>query len=460
MAKEKKKKNIDSSEKLELAQRIAANSPRVARTYATIENAFVSFGRFISGILNKILMSPRISKLFALILAVVCYFALNSSNTTNLGVRQSAVLNDIPVVTVYNREIYEISGVPTSANVIVQGDMTDINLQKGQTSSTLVCDLSGLTEGNYNIRLVPTNFNTNLDVNVLDTPVANVTIKKKMSANFNISYEFINTHLMDSRYTLSVPTLDRTDVQIKASEDTISSIAMVKALIDVANESQSFTKSAKIVAYDYNGNVVNCEISPDHVNATVQVAEQPSKEVPIIVRPVGTIMEGYAIDTVTLNYSSVTIHAPQNVLNLIDAIYLDIDATKLNNINNSLATELKYPSGVVDMSVTNVTMEITLDRMVSKTIDDVRVGWINYDDTKYRFMVVNPDDAKMSVKVYGTQRNIDEIKAEDIIISIDLANLTTGQQHAPLIVTGKNNIVTYEIADGRTYVEVEIEGVE
>jgi YbbR domain-containing protein len=66
----------------------------------------------------------------------------------------------------------------------------------------------------------------------------------------------------------------------------------------------------------------------------------------------------------------------------------------------------------------------------------------------------------MSVKVYGTQRNIDEIKAEDIIISIDLANLTTGQQHAPLIVTGKNNIVTYEIADGRTYVEVEIEGVE
>ena len=148
MAKEKKKKNIDSSEKLELAQRIAANSPRVARTYATIENAFVSFGRFISGILNKILMSPRISKLFALILAVVCYFALNSSNTTNLGVRQSAVLNDIPVVTVYNREIYEISGVPASANVIVQGDMTDINLQKGQTSSTLVCDLSGLTEGN------------------------------------------------------------------------------------------------------------------------------------------------------------------------------------------------------------------------------------------------------------------------------------------------------------------------
>ena len=63
MAKDRKKK-IDSSEKLELAQRIAATSPNAARTYATIENIFVYISRAISGLLNKILMSPRISNCY------------------------------------------------------------------------------------------------------------------------------------------------------------------------------------------------------------------------------------------------------------------------------------------------------------------------------------------------------------------------------------------------------------
>ncbi|MBQ4252616.1 MAG: hypothetical protein II704_06185 [Erysipelotrichaceae bacterium] len=458
MAKDKKKK-IDSSEKLEIAQRIAATSPNAARTYATIENVFVYISRGISGLLNKILMSPGISKLFALILAVLMYFGVNYSSSSALGVRQSAVLNNIPTVIVYNSEMYEVSGVPEYSDVIVTGDMTDINLQKNQTNSNLICDLSGLTEGSYTIKLTPSNFNSQLEVNVLNNPSVNVTIKKKMTSKFNISYEFINTNQMASKYTLSEPVFDTTEVLIRASEDTISSISFVKALIDTSGKTADFTTEARVVAYDYNGSLVNCDIIPEKVNATVAVTEV-SKEVPIIVRPVGEIMEGYAIDSIDLDYSVVTLYAPQPILNLIDAVYVNIDATQLTNTSNVFATNIDIPSGVNSMSVTKINMEITVDKQVSKTVNDVRVSWINYDDTKFRFKVVNPEDAEMDVVIYGTQKNLDAVTANDITINIDLANVVVGQQQAPLIVSGTNNLVKYEIYGGKTYIEVEIVGVD
>ncbi|MCR5066727.1 MAG: hypothetical protein K6A14_01565 [Erysipelotrichaceae bacterium] len=457
MAKDKKKK-IDSSEKLEIAQRIAASSPHAARTYATIENIFVYISRGISGLLNKILMSTSISKLFALALAVLMYFGVNYSSSSALGVKTSATLNNIPVVIVYNSEMYEVSGVPEKCDVIVSGDMTDINLQKNQTNSNLVCDLSGLTEGNYTIKLTPSNFNTQLEVNVLNTPSVNVTIKKKMTSKFNISYEFINTNQMASKYTLSEPVFDTTEVLIRASEDTISSISFVKALIDTSGYTSDFTTEARVVAYDNNGNIVSCDIIPEKVNATVAVTEV-SKEVPIVVRPVGEIMEGYAIDSISLDYSVVTLYAPKSVLNLIDAVYVNIDATQLTSTSNVFATNIDIPSGVNSMSVTKINMEITVDKQVKKTVKNVRVSWINYDDTKYRFKVVNAEDAEMDVVVYGTQKNLDLISADDISINIDLANVVIGQQQAPLIVSGSNNLVKYEIAGGRTYIEVEIVGV-
>ena len=458
MAKDRKKK-IDSSEKLELAQRIAATSPNAARTYATIENIFVYISRAISGLLNKILMSPHISKLFALVLAVLMYFGVNYSSGSALGVKQSATLNSIPVVIVYNSEMYEVSGVPAASDVIVAGDMTDINLQKNQTNSSLICDLSGLTEGTYTIRLTPSNFNSQLEVNVLNNPTVNVTIKKKMTSKFNISYEFINTNQMASKYTLSEPVFDTTEVLIRASEDTISSISFVKALIDTSGRTADFTTDARVVAYDYNGNIVSCDIIPEKVSASVAVTEV-SKEVPIIVRPVGEIMEGYAIDSIALDHSAVTLYAPKNVLNLIDAVYVNIDATQLTADSNVFATNLELPSGVNSMSVTKINMEITVDKEASKTVNDVRVSWINYDDTKYRFKVINAEDAEMDVVIYGTQKNLDGITANDITINIDLANVVVGQQQAPLVVYGTNNLVKYEIYGGKKYIEVEIVGVE
>ena len=210
MAKKNTTQQKDSKQKLELAQRIAENSEKVANTYATFENTIILIFRRITGVLNKVIFDSKFSKISSLIIAVIIYIAVNGNNSTNVNVSQASQITGIPVQVIYNSEIYEISGVPEKADVIVMGDMTDITLQKSQVNSKLTADLSGLTEGTYTIKLTPTNFISRLSVNVIDVPSITVTIKKKISTRFNISYEFINTNAMDKVYTLSRPTFDTT----------------------------------------------------------------------------------------------------------------------------------------------------------------------------------------------------------------------------------------------------------
>lgn len=77
---------------------------------------------------------------------------------------------------------------------------------------------------------------------------------------------------------LSEPEFNSGDkINIRASQDTLNSIALVKALIDVSGQTSDFTVQAPLVAYDKNGQAVNAEIVPDKVNATVRYLRQAVK---------------------------------------------------------------------------------------------------------------------------------------------------------------------------------------
>ena len=451
MAKKTEKKQRDSKEKLELAQKIADNSQKVVNTYASVENAVVYFFRRVMGGLNKLIFDSKFSKIAALVIAVIIYLAVNADNTSTLNVTQASQINDIPVQVMYNSEIYEISGIPEKANVIVTGDMSDITLQKSQTNSRLTADLSGLTEGTYSIKLTPSNFISRLTVNVLDTPTVTVTIKKKTTTRFNISYEFINTNSMDSIYSLSEPTFDQTEVLIRASHDTIEGISFVKALIDVTGVNDSFTKASKVVAYDQNGNRVACDIIPDTVQATV-ADSSPNKTVPIIVRPVGNLPEGLAIDKITLDYSTVTLYGTEAVLDEIDGIFIDLDISSISK-NTIFSTALTAPSGISKMSVTRVNMEIVVGPAVSKVIEKVETQFVNNTST-YVFAPVNSSDVYMNILVTGTQANIDSVNATNVFPELDLSNIQPGNMSVPIRVTGNNKYVTYQLEDGRTEIEI------
>lgn len=448
----KKEQIKDSKEKLELAKAIASNSEKVVQTYENFENNFVYFVRRIFGTLNKVMFDSKFSKLAALIIAIIIYITVNTNNN-NLNVTQASEISGIPVQIVYNSEIYEISGIPETADVIVTGDMSDITLQKAQVNSVLTADLTGLTEGVHTVKLTPTNFISRLTVNVLNTPSVTVTIKKKTVIKMNISHEFINTKAMSSVYSLGNVSFDQTEVLIRASQDTIEQIAFVKALIDVSDVKADFTRTATLAAYNQQGERVVCDIFPDSVTASVKVSS-PNKEVPVVVRPIGTLPNNLSIESITLDYSKVTIYAPINVLDIIDAFYVDLDVSGIAK-NTTVSTALTVPSGANSISVTKVNMEVSVAPTVSKTIEGVKLMWVN-NQSSYKFSPTNADDATLKVTVTGTETNVNKISANDISVNIDLTGIKPGVQEIDVKVVGNNNYLKYSLADGRKTIEIQV----
>ncbi|MDD6467547.1 MAG: CdaR family protein, partial [Erysipelotrichaceae bacterium] len=199
------------------------------------------------------------------------------------------------------------------------------------------------------------------------------------------------------------------------------------------------------------GELVDVDIFPETVTASVKVTT-PMKEVPIVVKPVGELPDGNAIDSISLDHTTVTVYAPNSVLAGIDEIVVELDASKITKDSNWTYT-LTVPSGVNSLSTTKVNIDVKIGKMTSRTIDGIVV---NAQNNKNGYKIdYDKRDEMLSVTVSGTEKNISKITAEDIYIYVDLADVVIGSnQEVPIYISGTNRLVNYALSDGRTHIIV------
>ncbi len=418
-------------EKLELAKAIAEQSQKVIKTYTTIESIFLRFGKFFSSWFDRILFNQRNGKVISLILAIILYVAINF----NIGevifespITSGVTIDDIPVTVISNQEVYEVSGLPDTVTAYVVGDLSDITLIRTQKAYSVVADLSGLLEGTHEVDLSPKDFSSRVEV-ALQPSTAVVTIKKKISQHFDLEYDYINTDKMSQEYVLSEPVFGDSEIIIRASQDTLDQIGIVKALIDASGVTADFTQNAPIVAYDQNGNRMNVDIMPASVNVSVGVTS-PNKTVNISVLPQGEIPNNQAIESIVLDQQTVTIYGRETVLNSIDSLQVPIDATQLIS-NTSLVADVPLPTGIRLSSVSRVNMQVTLGEAVESVVEGVFIQYVN-NINGYRFTLVNPEDTQTAIDVVGTQTNLDLLTTDDFYVYFDMTNIELGEQEVQL----------------------------
>ena len=258
MTDQEKKNYLDESEdliaegsenKTELANRIAEQSRRMAKTYQHIEDGFLRVVRWFSTFIDRVLFNRKYGKLVALVLAVLLYVVVNYNTMASVytsSLRSTRTLEDVAVTARYNTDTFELSGLPASADLYVTGEAANvINAVAG--GGTVVADLEGLTEGSHEVRLTGEGFGDSVNV-VVDPSVVNVTLKKKTTSQFDLSWDFINRDKMEAVYSVGTPVFDYTKVNVRASRDTLDTIAFVKALIDVGGQAADFEQDARLVA--------------------------------------------------------------------------------------------------------------------------------------------------------------------------------------------------------------------
>ena len=439
-----KKNNTNLENKTERANRIAEQSKKVKRTYEKMEDFLFRVLRAFSTFLDKVLFNEKYSKVVSLALAVLLYAIVNYnalSTSFQSSLRYSKTLSDVTVLAKYNSDTFEISGLPEKVDVILTGDAANVTSAANAENGTVICDLDGLTEGEHEIKLTTEGYGNNVNVVVNPTNV-NVVMKKKTTRQFDISYDFINQDKMEQIYSAGTPEFEYTKINVRASKDTLDSIAFVKALIDVSGQSADFEQDAVLVAYDSSGKPVNADIVPNTVHVKVPVTS-PNKSVNIQVQVSGEVPDGKAIDSITMDQQTVTIYGSETTLANIDQVVVTLDAGTLTK-DSTVLRPIVLPAGVTSATNTQVTMNITLADAEEKTIDDIPINVINNNK---HYKASQPDNkTTTSVTVKGTKNNIDKLAADDINVYIDMKDVQPGlQKFALQIEQPKDGFVVYTL---------------
>ena len=444
--------NDNQKNKTELANRIAKQSKKVASTYEHLENGFFKIIRIFSSWIDHVIFNPKYTKIVALCLAILLYITVNINNDDSIfasPLQSSKDISNLSVSAIYNSDVFELSGLPESVNVTVTGDSANVTSAVNM-GGYIIANLEGLTEGTHQVKLTSEGFNSNVNIKI-EPSNAVVTLKKKTTRQFDISYDFINLDKMENIYSLGTPVFEYAKVNVRASKETLDSITFVKALIDVTNVTGEFTQKAKIVAYDKNGQPVNADIVPDEISVTVPVSS-PNKVVPIEVEINGTLPDNLAIDSISMDQKSVTIYASESVLSKIDKVVVTLDASTISK-DTTILRPISLPSGVNSSNVNQLTLDIKVKEAVTKVIDNVNIYYRN-NTNNYKF---TPVDGKTttSVEVSGTLENVESITADDIYVSFDMGNARPGVQEFTLSVDQpSSSLVKYTLKDATYSVNV------
>ena len=442
---EDKKPQEFNRQKIELANKIANQSQKVANTYQHVEDILLRIIRWFSTFIDKTLFNTKYTKLVSLILAILMYAMVNYDSSTSLyttPLSYSKDLNDVSVTAKYNSDTFELSGLPATANITISGDASSVTSAVNSKGS-VVANLEGLTEGTHAVKLTTEGYGDGINTKI-DPSVVYITLKKKTTQQFDISYDFINQDKMESIYSVGTPEFEYQKVNVRASKDTLDSIAFVKTLIDLKGQTADFTQEAKLIAYDVNGQPINADIVPDTIKVSVPVTS-PNKVVPIDVEVTGEVPDGQAISNIEMDQQTVTIYGSENVLSQVDKVVVTLNASTITK-DSTLLRPLALPTGVNSSSINQITINVTLGEGVTKTISDVKISYIN-NVNNYKASQVN-NKTTVNVTVFGTEENIANITADDINVYIDMTNAKPGLVEFPLYVEQpKGGLVKYSLSE-------------
>ena len=396
-----------------------------------------------TGSLEKWLVRKNTMVFISLLIALIFFFYVDSRSTVLID-SSAEVLRDQKVVATYNKEAYVVEGLPESADVTLIGRRVDLYLAKQLSAGTVTVDISNLKPGTHKVDLNYESSINSVEYN-LNPSTVTVIIYPKMSSTKVADIDVINQDKLDSKLSIQSVTIDQEEIIIKGAEHTLNEVATVKALVDIENiidPTEGITKldDVNLVAYDSKGNVVDVEMVPSKVSATISIVS-PSTTIPIKILPKGEVEFGKAISSMSSNVSQVTVYGDEEVISNLQYIPVEIDVTGLSE-TKTYNIVIDKPTGIRDISTTTINVTVSLGNVTEKIIDNIKIDPINLD-SNYSVQSSGKGSSVTSVIVKGTDSVLENIDASMIKATVDLAGLGEGEHIVEVVVTGDELKATY-----------------
>lgn len=385
-------------------------------------------GKNNNGKLERILNRP-IVLLYISLLCAIAVFYLVDSKVISLVDNEAEIISGQPVNIIYNEENYVVEGVPETVDITLIGSKSNLYLAKQIGDHKVVLDLTNYDPGTYKVKLKYNHSMNNVSYK-LDPGTVSVKISEKESEVFTLSYDLVNENKLDKKLNINNVKLDKSEVIVKGSKETLATISNVKALIDIeaaslTNKGEYTVDSIKLVAYDHNGNKVkNIEMVPNSISAQVKV-DSYSVELPIKVVTTGNITTGYALNSINSSVNKVTVYGEQDVLDKLTFIEAPIDITGLSTDKTFSGVTLTKPAGVRYMSDTTTSVTVTLDQEASKEFPGIVIEHQNLANG-YVVSALSESDRTITVIAKGVKGALELLEASKIKAYIDLTGYTEG----------------------------------
>jgi YbbR domain-containing protein len=151
------------------------------------------------------------------------------------------------------------------------------------------------------------------------------------------------------------------------------------------------------------------------------------KTVPLQVKLVGKMPQGYSIEKLKPNVEQVTVYGPQSYLDQLEFYNgLEIDLSKLELTQSqkiTLAIPIQGETEKVEPAL--VEYEVTVVPSSTRTFTNVPITFIGVNDD-YSTKVIDPAPGDIDVIVEGAPSVLNNLKPQDVQVIVDVSDLPPG----------------------------------
>ena len=404
---------------------------------------------------ERLFLNKQALIVISFVMAGLVFYAVDQ-NSNILMDNSAEILYSQPVNAIYNEEAYVVEGLPDSVDVVLIGRKSDIYLAKQYPSQGISVDLRELSTGNHKVKLKYREAISSVEYKI-DPSEITVIIYDKVSSTREVTAEVLHRNNLDSKLDISEIILEKSEVTIKGSAQKLEEVAYVKALIDIDNlveptVGEAVINNNKLVAYNNAGEIVDVEILPETVNATLKITST-SKVVPVKVVPIGDIALGYAIESTTTSVSNITIYGDEESLKKIEYVPVKVDITNLSDYKE-LNVNLEKPNAVRDMSEKTITVKVNVGKEEQKEVKNVSIQTINLAEG-LKVQAAGEEHSSITVLVKGSKELLNALDTSTITATVDLSEYTTpGIYEVDVKVTGEDLKLSYTSKTKKIKVEI------
>lgn len=408
--------------------------------------------------IEKLLNRPHILLYLSLLFAVVLFYVVDSKAITMVST-DAEILSKQKVRAIYNSSAYVVEGIPDTVDITLIGKKSELYLARQLGDNEVVLDLTDYEASDTPVRVKMT-YNKTIDKlsYKIDPTYATVTIKRKVSDTKTISYDLLNQDSLDEKLSVKSVELSKTEVVVRGSQETLDSIATIKALINLNND--NFNKAGsysvddiKLVAYGTDGKIIdNVEIIATNITAKVEL-DSYSKKVPIKIITTGDLVSGKAISSIQVNSRPIdeyelTIYGDEDVLEGISSVPVTIDVNgQGNNGSKTSNVSIPKPAGVRSLSSDNINVVLNFAEAKQRTITISQILPRNVSNGLVANLS-NTTEETIDVQVIGVESVINALDSNNsgITAYVDLSGYTIGQYSVPIQIEGSDSRLQYVVS--------------